>query len=215
VKLIAITVARKPLSEGSVAKNVLKHGSGGFNIDASRLFCGTDHMQSSVTPRKADLTGAVRSQAAAGMFAPGTVYEPTNHPGGRWPANLILQHKSGCRRVGTKTVKGGNDPRRKDGSKPGHNFHGFDSPTAHDRRPCSHFGEGGVETVDAWTCEPGCPVGDLDGQSGVLTSGKPSGVRHTGGSFLHGGGNEYALTGFGDTGGASRYFKQLGGTEDR
>jgi|TARA_R110000822_G_scaffold197597_4_gene335620 DNA modification methylase len=32
-----IAVGRKPLSEGTVAKNVLKHGTGGINIDASRI----------------------------------------------------------------------------------------------------------------------------------------------------------------------------------
>ena len=38
--MIVITVARKPLSEGSVAANVLKHGTGGLNIDGCRV--GTD-----------------------------------------------------------------------------------------------------------------------------------------------------------------------------
>lgn len=32
-----IAVGRKPISEGTVAKNVLKHGTGGINIDASRI----------------------------------------------------------------------------------------------------------------------------------------------------------------------------------
>ena len=32
-----IAVGRKPLSESTVAKNVLKHGTGGINIDASRI----------------------------------------------------------------------------------------------------------------------------------------------------------------------------------
>jgi len=36
LRLLVITVARKPLSEGSVAKNVLKHGTGGLNIDDCR-----------------------------------------------------------------------------------------------------------------------------------------------------------------------------------
>ena len=49
-----IHVLRKPLSEGTVAANTLKHGTSGLNIDASR------------------------------------------HEGGRWPANVILQHLDGC-----------------------------------------------------------------------------------------------------------------------
>ena len=32
-----ITIARKPLSESNVASNVLKHGCGALNVDASRI----------------------------------------------------------------------------------------------------------------------------------------------------------------------------------
>ncbi len=32
-----IVMARKPLSENTVAENVLKHGTGGINIDESRV----------------------------------------------------------------------------------------------------------------------------------------------------------------------------------
>ncbi len=37
MKTRIVTVARKPLSEATVTKNVLKHGAGGLNIDASRI----------------------------------------------------------------------------------------------------------------------------------------------------------------------------------
>ena len=37
-----IAVGRKPISEGTVAKNVLKHGTGGINIDASRITTNPD-----------------------------------------------------------------------------------------------------------------------------------------------------------------------------
>jgi hypothetical protein len=47
--------------------------------------------------------------------------------------------------------------------------------------PPSRVDGDGMETVAAWGCEVGCPVASLDGQSG------------------------------GDEGGASRYFKQVGG----
>lgn len=47
----------------------------------------------------------------------------------------------------------------------------------------------------------------LDRQSGVLTSGKPNGARrNANGMVFQGGGNNAELTGFGDTGGASRFF---------
>jgi len=43
-----IVVARKPLSEKSVALNVLKWGTGGINIDDCRIFCGDEHMRGNV-----------------------------------------------------------------------------------------------------------------------------------------------------------------------
>lgn len=40
-----ITVARKPLSEKTVAANVLKHGTGGINIDESRVHANGDKLR--------------------------------------------------------------------------------------------------------------------------------------------------------------------------
>ncbi len=45
----------------------------------------------------------------------------------------------------------------------------------------------------------------LDEQTGILTSGKPQGVRNTEGGY-HGKYGSIAVTGFGDSGGASRFF---------
>ena len=71
-----ITMARKPLSEGTVAANVLAHGTGGLNVDGCRVpgalegdpsrFCKTD----------------------GGSFAAFTS-APVVRSEGRWPANLI------------------------------------------------------------------------------------------------------------------------------
>lgn len=71
-----ICVARKPLSESSVARNVLKWGTGAINIEASRV------------------AGVVQSGAGSWGFGKrddnyeegaGRQYQST----GRWPANLI------------------------------------------------------------------------------------------------------------------------------
>jgi hypothetical protein len=71
-----IVVARKPLI-GTVAENVLTHGTGGLNIDASRI--GTE----SITINTFD-NGAKPFGDAVG--------EPytSKQSQGRWPANLIL-----------------------------------------------------------------------------------------------------------------------------
>lgn len=46
-----ITMARKPLSEKTVAENVLKHGTGGINIDASRIKTEAQETSDSVYKR--------------------------------------------------------------------------------------------------------------------------------------------------------------------
>lgn len=60
-------------------------------------------------------------------------------------------------------------------------------------------------------CTPGCPVADLDGQSGTRTSGSGA-VRTREGHFMGNGGlgraGDVQVT-YGDTGGASRYFPVL------
>jgi len=78
-----IVVARKPLT-GTVAQNVLEHGVGGLNIDASRI--ATDEV----------ITNHSRSEQASiskGKFGDSVAQETHQTPGqilGRWPANIIL-----------------------------------------------------------------------------------------------------------------------------
>lgn len=70
-----ITVARKPLAEKTVAENVLKWGTGGINIDGSRV--GTE--------------GGTRGQDydKTGLFGMGGKATITALDAGRFPANLI------------------------------------------------------------------------------------------------------------------------------
>lgn len=80
------TLARKPLSEKTVAANVLEHGTGGINIDGCRVET-QDKIPSTSNPN-------IRS----GSF--NTQYEGRDHeqynpsPLGRWPANLILDEEA-------------------------------------------------------------------------------------------------------------------------
>ena len=155
-----IHVLRKPLSEGTVAANVLKHGCGGLNIDASRI-AGEPWTWGTQTDIRGGGYGSKRP-SGGDVFATNVQSDPK----GRWPANVILQHLDGCR--------------------------------------CD--------------CEPDCPVSRLDGQSGVSTSsGGRIGDKDGGG--IYGGGKglkgayEKGDPGFGDKGGPSRFFKQIGGAE--
>jgi DNA modification methylase len=84
-----ITVARKPF-KGTVAANVLAHGTGGLNVDECRVEAGD-------LPSACKGTGwaAQDKKNAEQVFRPsayyegqgGVDYEPSNK--GRWPANLI------------------------------------------------------------------------------------------------------------------------------
>ena len=173
--MIVVHLIRKPLSEGNVASNVLKWGTGALNIDASRIVTGDNltggAYAKSGTPRD---DGWGMQRAGAGEF---------QQPTGRWPANVIFSHLPECRQEGTQL------------------------------KPQSYGGEDGLETAAAWECAPGCPVADLDGQSGVLQSGGKQGSvygRQQEPTSCYGkglsGGTAPAIS---DKGGASRFFKQV------
>lgn len=73
-----IVLARKPLT-GTVAANVLQHGTGALNIDASRV----DMAGESVTCGQ----GGDHFSIGSGDKTRGTTF--TSHAKGRWPANVI------------------------------------------------------------------------------------------------------------------------------
>lgn len=82
-----ILIARKPLS-GTVAANVLEHGTGAINVNACRVGAVTD-----------DPRGMHRSQRGTSQAWEGGAFsgERTNgSDGGRWPTNVTLAHHPGC-----------------------------------------------------------------------------------------------------------------------
>ena len=74
-----IVMARKPLSEKTVAANVLKHGTGAINIDGCRIH--------------SDDAKEGRVRHGGGIVGNGTSYELPDYkspmPAGRWPANIM------------------------------------------------------------------------------------------------------------------------------
>lgn len=80
-----IVLARKPLAEKTVAKNVLAHGTGAINIDACRI----KGEPIEIHARTGNMTGA-NSMAGVSTGSTGTGEFRTD---GRWPANVLLdQH---------------------------------------------------------------------------------------------------------------------------
>lgn len=77
-----VAMCRKPL-DGTVAANVLAHGTGAINVDGSLV--GTEAGTRAVHRPKGDSGGATAF--------PKTVIEPTE---GRWPANMIVSHLDEC-----------------------------------------------------------------------------------------------------------------------
>lgn len=77
-----IVLARKPLSESTVAKNVIRWGVGGLNIDASRI--GTELIEQGRKGRSAPMANGVTLSKFGGQD-----YEKPSVQG-RWPANLLL-----------------------------------------------------------------------------------------------------------------------------
>lgn len=117
------TLARKPLSENTVAANVLKWGTGGLNIDGCRVVteggCKTEPGTGGVDVGTVNALGghlnSVRSPQVEGL--------------GRFPANLI--HDGSDEVVGlfpdTKSG-GGNGNRNGSGPEYGHNTYGNYKP---------------------------------------------------------------------------------------
>lgn len=80
-----IIMARKPLA-GTVAANVLEHGTGAINVDGCR-----------VNPGAAVQGGGASARGFGGVYGDGRA--PANaepHNLGRWPANVILDEAAGA-----------------------------------------------------------------------------------------------------------------------
>jgi len=85
-----ITVARKPLSEGTVVENVLKHGTGGINIDECRVdFVSEEDKKESITKNQHEDFGT-KPMVNNNVYGDYSMVTPKNfNPVGRFPANLI------------------------------------------------------------------------------------------------------------------------------
>ena len=156
-----IVVARKPL-QGTVASNVLAHGTGALNVDGCRVGAGLF------------VPGGGGNLPSGGIMGRKNSGKPSTagHTSGRWPANVVLGHTPDCDVI--------------------------------------YEGRGEIRLEGP--CAPGCPVAELDRQSGESSSrvGKPRGAASGDGWGMTATGAEYA-----DSGGASRYFYTTKATSER
>jgi hypothetical protein len=196
--MIVLTIVRKPI-DGTISGNVLKWMTGGLNIDGCRI--GQDAGWDYPNGRGGQGWHGVRGLSK-------NCATPMKSTLGRWPSNLSLQHLENCKCVGEKRIKG--------------NFlngvcgavgYGFGMKARH---AVGHTDPDGTETVLVWDCFPGCPVAELDRQSGnsksavgtcAFTRAATSGWQDQKGAFTPG--RQWEAEGYADTGGASRFFKQV------
>jgi DNA modification methylase len=97
-----ICMARKPLAEKTVAENCLKYGTGGINIDESRV--GTERVK-----QLTDVRGKCRnstSKMVADHKEVETVRPGGGHSQGRFPANLIHDNSEEVRECFPESSKG-------------------------------------------------------------------------------------------------------------
>jgi len=103
-------LARKPLA-GTVAANVLEHGTGALNIDGCRFAYGDEAWPG---PQGDNLNGGTYSAGAQKLSrqsqVPGNGIGEFVDPGGRWPANIYAHPKAsrsereaGCERLPGRT----------------------------------------------------------------------------------------------------------------
>jgi len=182
-------LARKPL-DGTVAANVLKHGTGAINIDGCRV--GTE----------ARFNGPAR--AAPGTFnaSPGSGDGYTGATvTGRFPAHLTLSHNPDCREVGTRKVATGTTYEPTGDRSPDRVAV---SSTKMLGRTVGYADADGMETISAWECSEGCAVAMLDAQSGEScpSGGAIRAAMGYGGSAGQGSVRPVRK----DSGGASRFF---------
>jgi hypothetical protein len=203
-----IVLAMKPC-EGNFIENALKHGVSGLNIAEGRIAYEAGHKPPTDAnmDKPSGYTDASYNSKKPYIMNSKLKTRQVFTPEGRFPANVVLGHSEGCVRMGVKRVKGIGG-----GKESGGNAFGQDSGwNRHDNKPVEinrQSDSEGKETVDAWDCVEGCPVRAIDGQSGLSGSNwRPS--KANGKTSIWGSGSYKRTDTADDSGGASRFFKQV------
>ena len=202
-----IVLARKPLEKGlSIAENVLKYGTGGINIDGCRIPTeNINELQKNWDRKKGEQKEAIYKGNWRAI-------ELNNYaPQGRFPANVIFSHHTDCECVGVKKVKSFNFNRNFDdfdGKEISNNIYGKGYKREIPKIP---FDENGMETMEDWNCVDGCPIKELDKQSGVSkSSASIRNNKNRNDKNIYGNGKGIPqmplLSNHSDKGGASRFF---------
>jgi site-specific DNA-methyltransferase (adenine-specific) len=196
---------RRSLEAETLADQVAASGTGGINIDGTRIkhASAEDFAKHKEHVDRIKAEGGQWGDSWKNSSDLSGASEVTS--AGRWPPNAVMTHSPDCKLVGTRKVDAPTINRFTDGMKPFGNGAGHEYETS----------GGGEEDIPVYECTEGCAVKALDAQSGTLTSGllAPS---HDGGGLQRTapGGFRQGTTGVrknygGDSGGASKFFAQF------
>ena len=97
-----IHVLRKPCSEGTVAANVLRHGTGAINVDGCRIGTGGERLSCSRADPYHAADGSQRTWNPTSTKG----IEREQHSAGRWPANVLHDGSEGVVSTFPANIKG-------------------------------------------------------------------------------------------------------------
>jgi len=91
-------LVRKPISEKTVAANVIKWGCGGLNIDGCRVEFQSEDDKASAKPQGIATSKQAKDglAKASGVNSERIEFEVKQNTQGRFPANLVLSHNPDC-----------------------------------------------------------------------------------------------------------------------
>ena len=210
-------LCRKPFVEPNLVANVLKHGTGGINIDGTRIH-GPDAKGEEYTVKR--LMPGADTNKTGKWKQDDQEFKGKTKPG-RWPSNVVLSHSPGCVLKGMKKVRPLDGPRKTpvqteaDGS-----IQFTHKPVGYQKG--GYTADDGMEEIEDWACVEGCPVKEMDAQSGDAGAAAPvptlEGTKQSPrGIYGAWASNVNSLergTFYGDVGGASRFFKTFGPRPD-
>ena len=208
-------------TDGTFAENAIQHGVAGLNIDAGRI--GISQNDPNRRPNRVltEFPDAEKRVALGVGMKDNTVQDEGAHSSkGRFPSNFLLMHHPDCECVGTKRVKpsNGSGKAHHDNHKVGNTLYSGEWNPKGISGLAGFVSEDGTEEVDDWSCHDSCVIQALDEMTGRLTSGSGAIKKSSSSTYLGNRGSAYGqesrplgtkMISYADTGGASRFFKQV------
>ena len=189
---------------GKPVDSITRTGAGALNIDGARIGAEVESWPTSRSYGKGHMALSARAVGDA------VTQHTGDAPSGRWPANFALVHLPECERVGTQRVK------PLEGHRPNPVAQQAGGEIQFTRKPegyqkGSYTDVDGLETIDAWSCVPQCPVAALNAQAGDCGGGTftvATRARNKGWANHSQGNGVEAIDNYGDSGPVSRFFYQ-------